>query len=196
MYAVVEIGGMQWRVAKKDTVRVPKVQKEVGITIDFDRVLLLVDKGKVEIGKPFLSGMKVKATVVSHGKADKVKVFKKKRRKGYRVLKGHRQDYTEIRIDSIGAGKAVPKSEKTEIKQEPAKKTAAPKTAASKKEAALKKQAAPKKQAASKKAAESKPASSSKPKTAAKSPASKKKADPPASKMPAPKKTSDTKKEG
>lgn len=120
MYAVVEIGGMQWKVSEAETICVPKMKAEPGKTVDLGRILLLVDKDKVNIGNPVLSGTKVKATVVSHGKAEKIKVFKKKRRKNYKVLKGHRQEYTELRIDRISIEKkkaaTVPK-EKTEAKK-------------------------------------------------------------------------------
>ena len=105
MYAVVEVGGMQWKVSNAETIRVPKIEKEPGKSIELDRVLLIVDEEKVSIGKPVVANAKVKATVLSHGKAKKVKVFKKKRRKNYRVLKGHRQEYTELRIDRISFSK-------------------------------------------------------------------------------------------
>ena len=181
MYAVVEIGGMQWRVAKKDTLRVPKVNSEVGKSIELDRVLLFVDEEKVEIGEPFLDGMKVKATVVAHGKDDKVKVFKKKRRKGYRVLRGHRQDYTEIRIDAIGAAKAAPKTPKATPKQETAKKDAS-----SKKPSPANKPAEPKTESKSKTKPAPAAASTSKKTTRASATAKKS----------APEKASDGKKEG
>lgn len=177
MYAVVEVGGMQWRVSKKAMLRVPKVDAEVGKSIELDRVLLVVDKGDVNVGKPVIQGMSVKATVVSHGKDDKVKVFKKKRRKGYRVLKGHRQEYTEIRIDAIGA---APKAAKPEKKPEAANKDVAPK-------------------AAPKKGTDQKASPAGKPKPAAKKPASSPKKTSGASgaaKKPAPKSTSAGKKEG
>jgi len=105
MYAIVEVGGMQWKISNKKTIRVPKLEEEPGQSIELDRVLLVVDNGKVNIGKPIVPQAKVKATVLSHGKAKKIKVFKKKRRKGYRVLRGHRQEYTELRIDRISFSK-------------------------------------------------------------------------------------------
>lgn len=192
MYAVVEIGGMQWRVAKKDTLKVPKVDTKVGQSIELDRVLLVVDKGKVDIGKPFVSGMRVKATVVSHGKADKVKVFKKKRRKGYQVLRGHRQDYTEIRIDTIGAAKAAPKAAKTETKEAAPKKPSTPKAATEAKSATAKKPAsASKPSSAASKSASAKPAPSSQKATEGSTTTKK-----PATKNTSEKKTTGTKKEG
>jgi len=105
MYAIVEVGGMQWKVSNSDIIRVPKIEEEVGKAIELDRVLLVVDEDKVRIGKPVVSDITVKATILSHGKAEKVKVFKKKRRKSYRVLRGHRQEYTELKIDRISNAK-------------------------------------------------------------------------------------------
>ena len=122
MYAVIEVGGMQWKISKADIIRVPKVEKEPNQSIELDRILLIVDEKDVSIGQPFVPNVIVKATVLSHGKAEKIKVFKKKRRKTYKVLKGHRQEYTELRIDNI----SVVKEEK--------KKTSAPKKAAVKKD--------------------------------------------------------------
>lgn len=119
MYAVIEVNGVQWKVSKDSRIRVPKIEKEPGKSIDIDRILLLVDKDQINVGKPVVSNARVKATVLSHGKAEKIKVFKKKRRKDYKVLKGHRQQYTELHIDKIsietgknkasGAGEAVAK---------------------------------------------------------------------------------------
>jgi len=120
MYAIIEMGGMQWKVSKSTTLRVPKMTVESGKTIEIDKVLLYVNEDQVDIGHPLLNNVKVKATVVSHGKAKKVKVFKKKRRKDYKVLKGHRQDYTEVRIDDIDVVK-VTKSKAAQDKAKPAK---------------------------------------------------------------------------
>ncbi len=110
MYAVIEVNGTQWKVFKDSTIRVPKIEKEPGKSINIDKVLLLVDKDKIDIGKPVVSSVKVKATILSHGKAEKIKVFKKKRRKDYKVLKGHRQQYTELRIDKISIEKGEKKT--------------------------------------------------------------------------------------
>jgi large subunit ribosomal protein L21 len=101
MYAVVEIAGKQFKVASSDKVRVPKLDVEVGKKVEFDKVLLLADNGTVKVGNPTVEGAKVEAMVLSHGKDEKVIVFKKKRRKGYRVKRGHRQPYTEIEISKI-----------------------------------------------------------------------------------------------
>jgi len=101
MYAIVEMGGMQRKVQEKQTLRVPLIEAEPGKPVQFDKVLLVADDQDVKIGRPVLAGAKVDATVVSHGKGDKVMVFKKKRRKNYKTLRGHRQRFTEIRIEKI-----------------------------------------------------------------------------------------------
>jgi len=142
MYAIIEVGGLQYKVAKDQKLRVPKIDKEVGKSVELKNVLLFVDKDKVEVGKPIVKNISVKATILSHGKDKKVLVFKKKRRKGYKVLKGHRQQFTEIKIDKIGTVKeAAPKpaSAKTAAKPKAAPKAkteAKPKTAPKKKPAA------------------------------------------------------------
>ncbi len=126
MYAIVEIAGKQFRVEKDQKIKVPHLQTDAGKKVEFDRVLYYTDdKGKVEIGKPTLKNMKVKATVVEHGRDKKIIVFKKKRRKGYQVKNGHRQGFSVIQIDGIGVVKAA---KKTEPKAKPEKK-AAPKKA-------------------------------------------------------------------
>lgn len=101
MYAIVKIGGHQYKVTENNTVFVNRIAEgEEKITLD--EVLLIKDaKGKVKVGKPTVKGAKVEATVVDHLKSDKVIVFKKKRRKGYRVKNGHRQPITQLKIDKI-----------------------------------------------------------------------------------------------
>ncbi len=101
MYAIVEIGGQQIKVEKEAKVYVNKMDAEVDSTVDFDKVLLVDNEGDVKVGKPVVDGAKVSAKVLAHVKGDKVKVFKKKRRKGYKVLNGHRQQYTQIQIENI-----------------------------------------------------------------------------------------------
>jgi large subunit ribosomal protein L21 len=103
MYAIVELAGMQWKVQEKQILRVPSVEAEPGKIVSIDQVLLIADGQDVKVGQPTVSGAKVEATVVSHGSGDKVLIFKKKRRKNYKVLRGHRQPYTEIRIEKITA---------------------------------------------------------------------------------------------
>ncbi len=145
MYAIVEIAGQQFKVAKDQKVYVHRLQDKEGSKVTFDNVLLL-DDGKVTLGAPAIEGAAVTAKILKHLKGDKVIVFKKKRRKGYKVKNGHRQYLSEIQIESIVASGA---------KKAPAKKAEAPKKAAPvKKEAPVKaeKVAAPKKTAAPKKA--------------------------------------------
>lgn len=101
MFAVVEIAGQQYKVAKADKIFVPKLESEVGAKLKFDKVLLLGDEKQTQLGTPYLSGASIEAKVLSHMKDDKVEVFKKKKRKGYRVHKGHRQQYTEIEITKV-----------------------------------------------------------------------------------------------
>jgi len=138
MYAIVEIAGQQFKVAKDQQIFVHRLEGKEGDKLTFDKVLLTDDKGKVTVGAPVISGAKVNATIVEHLKGDKVIVFKKKRRKGYRVKNGHRQYLTSIKIDSVGkaaaAKKAAPKKEEAPVKEATPK--AAAKKAAPKKEAA------------------------------------------------------------
>ncbi|MBN1893956.1 50S ribosomal protein L21 [bacterium] len=101
MYAIVEIGGMQCKAQESGVIRVPRMDWEAGKTVTLDKVLLLVDGERIEVGRPVLQKAQVEAVVLGHAKAKKVIVFKIKRKKNYRVLKGHRQDYTELRIDRI-----------------------------------------------------------------------------------------------
>jgi large subunit ribosomal protein L21 len=149
MYAIVEIAGQQFKVKKDQKVFVHRLQGEEGSKVSFDNVLLL-DDGKVTIGAPAIKGAAVTAKILKHLKGDKVIVFKKKRRKGYRVKNGHRQFLSEIQIESIVASgakaskkeatkKVVPKAaepKKETVKKETVKETpkkAAPKKAATKK---------------------------------------------------------------
>ena len=101
MYAIVEIAGNQYRINPAEKIFVPKLEDEVGTTVKFENVLLVADENDIRIGTPFVKGATVSAKVLSHAKDDKVIVFKKKRRKGYRVKRGHRQQYTEIEITKI-----------------------------------------------------------------------------------------------
>ncbi|MCK6618956.1 MAG: 50S ribosomal protein L21 [Calditrichaceae bacterium] len=101
MYAIVEIAGQQFRVEKDMTLKVPLLNKEAGDTVEFDRVLMANDGSAVKIGQPLLEGAKVEAKVLEHGRDKKVIVFKKKRRKGYKVKNGHRQRFSKIRIENL-----------------------------------------------------------------------------------------------
>ncbi len=120
MYAIVEIAGLQYKVEQDQQLYVNRLKHEEGEEITFDRVLL-TDNGSVQVGAPVINGVTVVAKVLEHLKGDKVIVFKKKRRKGYRKKKGHRQHLTKIEIVSIGGQKATPKKE-TKAKK-PAKKS-------------------------------------------------------------------------
>ena len=103
MYAVIKTGGKQYKVAAGDKLKVEKLVGDVGSKVVIDKVLLIADGGKTTIGAPLVAGAKVNATVVSHGRADKVMIFKFRRRKHYRKTQGHRQSFTEIQIDTIAA---------------------------------------------------------------------------------------------
>ena len=100
MYAIVEIAGQQFKVKKDQKVFVNRLQQEEGSNISFDHVLLL-DDGKVTIGAPVIEGAEVTAKILKHLKGDKVIVFKKKRRKGYKKKNGHRQNFTKVLIENI-----------------------------------------------------------------------------------------------
>ncbi len=118
MYAIVEIAGQQFKVAQDQKVFVHRLGAEEGDNVSFDNVLLLDNDGEVTIGAPAINGASVEVKVLRHLKGDKVIVFKKKRRKGYRVKNGHRQYLTEILIESIsasGAKKAAPKKEAKKV---------------------------------------------------------------------------------
>lgn len=101
MYAIVDIAGQQFKVEKGKKIFVNRLEGEKGSSMDFEKVLLTDDGGAVKVGTPYVDGVKVKATVLDHVKADKVLVFKKKRRKGYQKLNGHRQCLTQILIEEI-----------------------------------------------------------------------------------------------
>ena len=122
MYAVVEIQGSQFKVEKDQKLFVNRIDAKEGSKVSFDNVLLVDDGRKVQIGKPSLSGTSVEAKVIAHKKDDKVIVFKKKRRKGYKVKNGHRQLITEIIIQGISEKKASPKKEAAATKKAAAKK--------------------------------------------------------------------------
>ncbi|MDP5077944.1 MAG: 50S ribosomal protein L21, partial [Nonlabens sp.] len=143
MYAIVEIAGQQFKIEKDQKVFVHRLQEEEGATLSLDKVLLVGDGDNITLGAPAIEGAFAEAKVLGHLKGDKVIVFKKKRRKGYRKKNGHRQYLTHIQISSISlsggkkkeaapakAKKAAPVKEETPVKEAPAKKAAAPKKAA------------------------------------------------------------------
>ena len=103
MYAVIKTGGKQYRVTEGETLKIEIVAGDVGGAIVLDQVLMVGNGDKISVGKPLLSGAAVKATIVAHGRHDKVSIFKMRRRKHYQKHQGHRQNYTEIRIDGISA---------------------------------------------------------------------------------------------
>ena len=110
MYAIVEIAGQQFKVAKDQKVYVHRLQEEEGANVSFDNVLLTESEGTVTVGAPAIQGAEVTAKILRHLQGDKVIVFKKKRRKGYRVKNGHRQALTEIQIEGIAASGAKKKA--------------------------------------------------------------------------------------
>ncbi len=117
MYAVIKTGGKQYKVVAGERLKVEKIVGDVGATVVIDKVLMISDDANTTIGSPLISGATVSATVLSHGRADKVMIFKFRRRKHYRKTQGHRQSFTEIQIGEIlaagaSAEKAAPKATK------------------------------------------------------------------------------------
>ncbi|MDR2508076.1 MAG: 50S ribosomal protein L21 [Candidatus Accumulibacter sp.] len=103
MYAVIKTGGKQYRVATGEKLKIEQIPAAVGAEIVLDEILMVGEDDSVKIGTPRVSGASVKATVLSHGRHDKIRIFKMRRRKHYQKHQGHRQNYTEIRIDGISA---------------------------------------------------------------------------------------------
>jgi large subunit ribosomal protein L21 len=103
MYAIVNIAGQQFKVEKNQEIYVHRLQEKEGAKVSFDQVMLIEDKGKVTVGAPVIDGAAISAKILAHVKGDKVIVFKKKRRKGYQKLNGHRQCFTKIQIEAIAA---------------------------------------------------------------------------------------------
>ena len=101
MFAVVEIAGQQYKVAKADKLLVPLLEDKIGAKVKFEKVLLVGDDTQTRLGTPYVSGASIEAKVLGHMKDEKVVVFKKKKRKGYKVHRGHRQQYTEIEITKV-----------------------------------------------------------------------------------------------
>lgn len=131
MYAIIESCGKQYKVAQGDVVFFEKLDAEEGKKVTFDKVILVSEDGKVQVGNPYVKGVKVEGKVVSHGKAKKIIVFKMKPKKNYRRKQGHRQPYTKVEITGIKT--AAKKAEATEAKAET--KTAAAKKTTKKVEA-------------------------------------------------------------
>ena len=103
MYAVIKTGGKQYRVAAGEKLKIEQIPADVGSEINLDQVLMVGEGESVKIGTPLVSGASVKATVVSHGRRDKIRIFKMRRRKHYQKRQGHRQNYTEVLIQDISA---------------------------------------------------------------------------------------------
>ncbi len=103
MYAVIKTGGKQYRVAAGEKIKIEQIPADVGSEITIDQVFMVGEGDAVKIGTPVVAGASVKATVVSHGRHDKIKIFKMRRRKHYQKHQGHRQNYTELRIEAISA---------------------------------------------------------------------------------------------
>ena len=101
MYAVIKTGGKQYKVAPGEKLKVEQIPAEVGAQIVLDQVLLVGDESNVRLGQPIVAGATVTATVLAHGRGDKVKIFKMRRRKHYQKHQGHRQGFTELKIDGI-----------------------------------------------------------------------------------------------
>ena len=157
MYAIVEIAGQQFKVEEGKKIYVHRLEAEEGSNVEFEKVLLIDDNGKITVGEPVVADYVVDGHILKHMRADKVIVFKKKRKKGYRIKNGHRQNLSHVEIVSIapkGTPKKAVKKAEPKVKEAPVaeeKKTTSKKTAA-------KKEAAPEKKPAAKKAAEKKPA--------------------------------------
>ncbi len=178
MYAVIKTGGKQYRVREGDTLRVEKLAAEAGAKVQFDQVLMVGEGDQVKIGAPYLAGSLVSATVISLGRADKIKIVKFKRRKNYLRQKGHRQAFTEVEITKIGgapkAAAAKPEAKSIpEPKVESKAKTDAQVDAAAKAEPKAKAAPKAKAEAAAKPKAKApaKAKAKAKPKSKAKAPA-------------------------
>jgi large subunit ribosomal protein L21 len=103
MYAIVDIAGKQFKVTQDQSIFIPKLEGESGASVTFDQVLLVDNQGKVNVGTPQVKGVKVSGKILEQVKGDKVIVFKKKRRKGYKKLNGHRQEFTKVQIEEISS---------------------------------------------------------------------------------------------
>jgi|WetSurMetagenome_2_1015567.scaffolds.fasta_scaffold388869_2 large subunit ribosomal protein L21 len=168
MYAIVEIAGQQFKVEAGKKIFVHRLEAEEGKKVEFDQVLLIEEDGKITVGEPTIEGAVIEGNVLDHMRGDKVIVFKKKRKKGYRVKNGHRQNFTQVEIVSInGKGspvKAVSKKEAVKVSEtSDAEEPVKTKKASAKKPAETKEKAATKK-ADEKKTAEKKPAAKKAPK--------------------------------
>ena len=154
MYAVVKTGGKQYKVAKDDKIVVDRLEAEAGSALVLDEVLMVANGDQVNVGSPTVKDAVVGATVIRHTRGDKIMVFRRKRRKNFRRIRGHRQDLTLIQITDIATdGKLKPAAKKAEADKAPAAKKAATAKPAAKKATTSEKPAATKKPAAAKKPA-------------------------------------------
>ena len=129
MYAVIESCGKQYKVTKGDVVFFEKLNEEEGKKVTFDKVVLLSDEGKIEVGTPYVKGIKVEGKVIAHGKGQKIVVFKYKAKKNYRRKQGHRQPYTKVEITAIKLPTAkTENAEEEKVAEASAKATTAKKT--------------------------------------------------------------------
>jgi len=103
MYAVIKTGGKQYRVANGDTLKVESLTADVGATVSFDQILMVGEGESVKVGKPLVAGSSVKAEVLAHGRGDKIRIVKHRRRKHYHKEQGHRQNFTQVKITEIVA---------------------------------------------------------------------------------------------
>ena len=122
MFAIINIAGKQFRVEEGDQLKVPHLSVEAGKSLTLDQVLLINDGKKVTLGSPLLSNASISATIVEHGRDRKIRIFKKKRRKGYRRNNGHRQNYSLIKIGSISSTATKKKASKTATTKKSSKK--------------------------------------------------------------------------
>ncbi len=135
MYAIIESCGKQYKVAEGDVVFFEKLDAEEGKKVTFDNVILVSEEGKVQVGNPYVKGIKVEGKVISHGKGKKIIVFKMKPKKNYRRKQGHRQPYTKVEITSIKTAAKKAETSKADDKKETTAKTAATKKTTKKVEA-------------------------------------------------------------
>jgi large subunit ribosomal protein L21 len=119
MYAIVDIAGQQFKVQKDQKIFVHRLEGQEGAEVQFDKVLLLDNEGAIKVGTPVVEGVSISGKILSHMKGDKVLVFKKKRRKGYQKLNGHRQYLTQVLIEDISVGGAKKATKKAAVKAEP-----------------------------------------------------------------------------
>lgn len=113
MYAVIATGGKQYRVEEGQVINLEKLDGDIGNAVNFDKILMIVDENKVNVGKPYIEGAVVSAEVVEHGRAKKINILKFRRRKHHMKRQGHRQSFTQVKITSIGAAASTKKARST-----------------------------------------------------------------------------------